>query len=93
MARENPERVGREARQDTLQLVQEGRKHYLYAIDEDDGENAEESTENEEDLQACCLLEKKRKWTVAGGDQQTEQAKGEEGQSSVTVECGEQSQF
>ena len=29
----------------------------LYAVDEDDGENAEESTENEEDLQAWCLLE------------------------------------
>ena len=30
---------------------------------------------------------------MAGGDQQTEQAKGEEGQSSVTVECGELSQI
>ena len=29
----------------------------LYAVDEDDGENAEESTDNEEDLQAWCLLE------------------------------------
>ena len=29
----------------------------MYAVDEDDGENAEESTENEEDLQAWCLLE------------------------------------
>ena len=32
-----------------------GNKH-LYAVDEDDGENAEESTENEEDLKAWCLL-------------------------------------
>ena len=31
----------------------------FYAVDEDDGENAEESTENEEDLQAWCLLEKR----------------------------------
>ena len=29
----------------------------LYAMDEDDGENAEESVENEEDLQAWCILE------------------------------------
>ena len=29
----------------------------MYAVDEDDGENAEESTENKEDLQAWCLLE------------------------------------
>ena len=29
----------------------------LYAVDEDDGENAEESTENEEDLQAWFSLE------------------------------------
>ena len=30
---------------------------------------------------------------MAGGDLQTRQAKGEESQSSVTVERGEQSQF
>ena len=30
---------------------------HLYALDEDYGENAEEATENEEDLQAWCLLE------------------------------------
>ena len=34
-----------------------GGNRKLYAVDEDDGENAEESTENEEDLQAWCLLE------------------------------------
>ena len=28
----------------------------MYAIDEDDSENVEESTKNEEDLQAWCLL-------------------------------------
>ena len=65
----------------------------LYAVDEDDSENVEESTENEEDLQAWCLLEGSENEQWQKGDQQTEQAKGEEGQSSVTVECGEQSQF
>ena len=34
-----------------------GGNNILCANDEDDGENAEESTENEEDLQAWCLLE------------------------------------
>ena len=36
----------------------------LYAIDEDDRENVEESTEKEEDLQAWCLLEESEieKW-------------------------------
>ena len=29
----------------------------MYAVDEDDGENVEKSTENEEDLHAWCLLE------------------------------------
>ena len=29
----------------------------MYAVDEDDGENPEESTECKEDLQAWCLLE------------------------------------
>ena len=29
----------------------------LYAVDEDDSKNVEESTENEEDLQVWCLLE------------------------------------
>ena len=34
-----------------------GRNTHLYAMDEDDSENAEESAENEEELQAWCLLE------------------------------------
>ena len=38
-------------------LCRKGGNTNLYAVDEDDGENAEESTENEEDLQAWCLLE------------------------------------
>ena len=52
-ARETSERAGRAARQDTLQKN-------LYAIDEDGSENAEESAENEEDLQAWCTLEVSR---------------------------------
>ena len=39
------------------------------------------------------LVGGKRERTVARGDQQAEQEKGEEGQSSVTVEHREQSQF
>ena len=38
-------------------LVQESREQKIYATDEVDGENAEESTEHEEDLQAWCFLE------------------------------------
>ena len=34
-----------------------GSKNNLYAIDEDDNENVDESTEDEDDLQAWCLLE------------------------------------
>ena len=34
-----------------------GSKKNLYAIDEDDSENVEESAEDEDDLQAWCLLE------------------------------------
>ena len=55
--RETPERAGRAARQDTLQLGRKGGSKNLYAIDEDCSENAEESAENEEDLQAWCILE------------------------------------
>ena len=29
----------------------------MFAIDEDDSENVEEATDNEEDLQAWCLLD------------------------------------
>ena len=58
VAKENPERVGRTARQDTLQLGAEREEtQNLYAIDQDGSENAEESNENEEGLQAWCLLE------------------------------------
>ena len=56
VAKENPEHVCCAARLDTLQLGVE-KDEKLYAVDEDDGENAKESTEHEEDLQACCLLE------------------------------------
>ena len=58
VAKEIPEYVGRAVREDTLLLgAEKGENTHLYAVDEDDGENAEESTENEEDLQAWCLLE------------------------------------
>ena len=35
-----------------------GGNQNLYAIDEDDSENVEEATDNEEDLEAWCLLER-----------------------------------
>ena len=58
VAKEIPEHVGRAVRQDTLQLgAEEEETQVLCAVDEDDGENADESTENEDDLQAWCLLE------------------------------------
>ena len=58
VAKENPDHVGRAARQDTLQFdVEQWETHILYAVDGDDCENAEESTENEEDVQAWCWLE------------------------------------
>ena len=38
-------------------MVQERRQQNVYAIGEDDSENIEESADNEEDLQARCLLE------------------------------------
>ena len=68
-----------------------GSNKNLYAIDEDDSENVEESAEDEDDLQAWCLLEESENEQVARGDQQTKQTKSEESQSSVTVELGEQS--
>ena len=41
------------------------------------------------------MVSARRKWNfaVALGDQQTRQTKGEDSQSSVVVECGEQAQF
>ena len=65
----------------------------LYAVDEDDGENAEEPTEIEEDLQAWCLLEESEneQWQEVISKQNKRNC--EEGKSSVTVEHGEQSQF
>ena len=45
-----------DVRQDAAWCRKGGNRN-VYAVDEDDGENAEESTENEEDLQAWCLLE------------------------------------
>ena len=61
-------------------------------MDEDDSENVDESTENEENLQAWCLLEESEneQWQEV---LKAKQAKVEGGQSSVTVERREQSQF
>ena len=53
-ARERPAR-GRAAREDTSQLG--AGKEEQKPVDENDRENAEESADNEEDLQAWCLLE------------------------------------
>ena len=39
----------------TAAWCRKGGNKKLFAVDEDDGENAEESTENEDDLQAWCL--------------------------------------
>ena len=45
MAKENPEQVGRPARQDTLQLgAGKGGNKTFYVLDEDGRENAKEST-------------------------------------------------
>ena len=48
-----------DVRQDRLTAAwcRKGGNKNLYVIDEDDSENVEESAENEEDLQAWCLLE------------------------------------
>ena len=58
----------------------------MYAIGEDDSENVEEPVDNEQDLQAWCVLEESE-------TEQWQQTKGEESQSSVAVGCGEPSQF
>ena len=41
----------------TAAWCKKGDSKHLYAIDEDDSENIEESADNEEDLQAWCLLQ------------------------------------
>ena len=56
LAKENPERVGRVARQDTLQLGVEKEKTHIYTpLTKTTVRTLK--TENEEDLQAWCLLE------------------------------------
>ena len=58
VAREKAEHIGRVARLDTLQPgARKEATTILYAIDEDDSENIEESSDNEEYLQAWCLRE------------------------------------
>ena len=89
VAKENPEHVGRAARQDTLRAAwcrKRGNK-FLYAIDEDDGENAEESTENEEDLQAWCLLEEsENEWQEVISKQNKKKVKKANQASLLSVE-------
>ena len=86
-AREKAERVGRAARQDTLQFGAGGNKN-LYATDEDDSENAEESAENEEGLQAWCLLEesKNEQWQEVVSRRSKQRAKKVNQASSSSVE-------
>ena len=56
--KEKQEPAGRAVKQDTLQLgAGKGGNKNLYAVDEDENENIEESVEEEDDLQAWCLLE------------------------------------
>ena len=59
-------------------LVAKKRTHcsvVSYAIDEDDGESIEGTPDNDEELQAWCLLEESEheQWQI--GDQQTRQTK------------------
>ena len=73
-AREKPERVGRAARQDTWQL----------------GAGGEESSENEEDLQAWCILEESESEQWQEVISRRSKTKSEESQLCVTVKRGEQ---
>ena len=65
----------------------------MYAIDEDDSENIEESADNEVDLQAWRLLEESEheQWQEVISRRDKQEAK--KSQSGVIVECGEQSQL
>ena len=61
VAREKPERAGHVATCGKTGHIaawcRKGGNKKLYAIDEDDSENIEESADNDADLQAWCLLE------------------------------------
>ena len=65
----------------------------MYAIDEDDSENVEESAEDENDLQAWCLLEESESEQWQEVIIRRNKQESEESQSSFTVERGEQSKF
>ena len=58
----------------------------MYAIDEDDSENVEEATDNEEELQPWCLQEESESDQVQEVVSRRDKQKGEESQSSVTIE-------
>ena len=59
---------------------------HLYAIDGDYSERAEESVENEEDLQAWCMLEESENGQWQEVISRRSKTENEESQSSVTVE-------
>ena len=65
-----------------------GGNNKLYAVDEDDGENAEESTENEEDLQAWCLLEESEneQWQEVISKQSKRRVKKDNQASPLSIE-------
>ena len=65
----------------------------LYAIDEDDSENAEESGENKEDLQAWCLLEESEneQWQEAISRRSKQRPKKVNQESLLSVESSHSS--
>ena len=70
-----------------------GDNNNLYATDEDDSENVEEAPDTEEDLQAWCLLEESENEQWEEVISRRDKQKVKKSQSSVNVECGEQSKF
>ena len=65
-----------------------GGNKQLYAIDDNDGGNAEESEENEEDLQAWCLLEESEneQWQEVISKQNRRKVKKDNQASLLSVE-------
>ena len=71
----------------------EGNGKNLYAVDEDENENVEESVEEEDDLQAWCLLEESEseQWQEVISKRSKQRIK-RANQASL-IECGEQQKF
>ena len=65
----------------------------VYAIGEDDSENIEESVDNEEDLQACCLLEESEHEQWQEVISRRDKSRAKKANQASFFECGEQSQF